>query len=224
MAAEMALQLRDQLSFCDCCGRLVFLDIAADRYFCLGPALEASFRSWAASPGADDGHPDFSVLCERGLLVRIQDSGREARKASLPRATQDLRAERSPRPRDVAGALLAEVVASVRLRTRPLARALPRAHTGTGPAELAAGAAHLRAEKIAAAFASSALILGSSGRCLVRAIAAKSVCRRSGLAATLVLGVRLNPFVAHAWVQFGSSVLVGDYEEARQFTPILSIR
>ena len=220
----MALQLRDQLSFCDCDGRLVFLDIAADRYFCLGPALETSFRSWAASPAVDADHRDFSLLRERGLLVRAQEGVLDARAASLPRATQDLCTERSPRPRDVAEALLAEFAASVRLRTRPIAKALPRPDTGTAPAELAAYVVSLRAEQIAAAFARSALILGSSGRCLVRAIAAKSVCRRSGLVVDLVLGVRLNPFGAHAWVQHGNSVLVGDYEEARQFTPILSIR
>jgi hypothetical protein len=38
-----------------------------------------------------------------------------------------------------------------------------------------------------------------------------------------VLGVRMNPFSAHAWAQFGSIVLTDSLEQVREFTPILAV-
>jgi hypothetical protein len=76
---------------------------------------------------------------------------------------------------------------------------------------------------IVAALEHSALWLGSADRCLRRAIAAMMMCRRRGLAAQLVLGVRIDPFGAHAWVQLDERVLVGEFEQVRLFTPILSV-
>jgi len=42
-----------------------------------------------------------------------------------------------------------------------------------------------------------------------------------GLAADLVVGVRLNPFAAHSWVQAGSHVLNDRMDSVRTYTPVL---
>jgi hypothetical protein len=65
---------------------------------------------------------------------------------------------------------------------------------------------------------------GTAGRCLPRALAFLRAGHRRGLRPMLVLGIRLDPFRAHAWVQSGCKVLVGDYEEARAYSPILVLR
>ena len=59
-------------------------------------------------------------------------------------------------------------------------------------------------------------------RCLVRALAVHRACRKGRVAGSrLVFGVTAHPFAAHCWVQLGNAVLVGGYEQARLFTPIL---
>jgi hypothetical protein len=78
-------------------------------------------------------------------------------------------------------------------------------------------------EQIAAASAAASLLTRSHDRCLVRALAAHSMCIKSGIGAKLVFGVIAHPFTAHCWVQLGNAVLVGDYEQARLYTPILVI-
>ena len=52
-------------------------------------------------------------------------------------------------------------------------------------------------------------------------LAFHSSCRKRGLETKLVLGVIAHPFTAHCWVQLGTAVLVGGYEQARLYTPIL---
>jgi hypothetical protein len=61
-------------------------------------------------------------------------------------------------------------------------------------------------------------------RCLVRALALHSLCKRKGIGAKLVFGVIAHPFAAHCWVQLGSAVLVGGFEQARLYTPILVLQ
>ncbi len=73
---------------------------------------------------------------------------------------------------------------------------------------------------VAAAFARSGLLLGISDRCLVRAIACHALCSAYRCPATLVLGVKASPFQAHAWVQQGEFVVVGDHDQVRAYTPI----
>lgn len=221
----MHLHLRENLSFCFCSGRVVLLDLAADRYVCLGPSLESAFRRWAGSSGGVEGHGDFNLLRERGLLAPAPGRPPAARAAAVPPAARDLAADDRSVPLGlVVPVLAAELRASVWLRRRPLVEIVRWCRTTGGPAEQAFDQLQPRAERIAAAFRGSALILGAADRCLARAIAAMLVCRRRALYPTLVFGVRLNPFAAHCWVQLEDSVLVGDFEQVRLFTPILAVR
>ncbi|RZM28193.1 MAG: lasso peptide biosynthesis B2 protein, partial [Sphingomonas sp.] len=61
----------------------------------------------------------------------------------------------------------------------------------------------------------------SRDRCLPRSLALAHALRASGSAARLVLGVALNPFTAHAWVQDGDRVVNDTLDHAALFTPIL---
>ena len=46
-----------------------------------------------------------------------------------------------------------------------------------------------------------------------RALAVHAICKRSGIDAKLVFGVIGQPFEAHCWVQRGSTVVVGGFEQ-----------
>jgi hypothetical protein len=80
---------------------------------------------------------------------------------------------------------------------------------------------HRSIQVAVSAAAATALLLRSHDRCLVRGLALHSLCRKRGLNTKLVLGVVAHPFAAHCWVQLENVVLVGGYEQARLYTPIL---
>jgi hypothetical protein len=65
----MGFTLRNGISFCRVGDRIIFLDIEADRYFCLSRSAEHSFRALAdgATPPPDDAH--VQGLLARGVLM-----------------------------------------------------------------------------------------------------------------------------------------------------------
>jgi hypothetical protein len=82
---------------------------------------------------------------------------------------------------------------------------------------------HRSLQGIVAGAYSCSLVTRAHDRCLIRALAVKWLCNKSGIKSKLVFGVIANPFAAHCWVQLGGAVLVGGFEQARLFTPILVI-
>jgi hypothetical protein len=51
-----------------------------------------------------------------------------------------------------------------------------------------------------------------------------SVLRAHGVSAALVIGVRSDPFSAHAWVQHHDVVLNDCLEQTNNYSPILVLR
>lgn len=220
----MTLHLRKGLSWCLCSGRAVFLDIEADRYFCLASDLDSAFARW--TEGEAMTAEALEVLLGRGLLTEDPGASGPPLHPGVPRPKHDLLESRCPRVRiaDIARALLAELWVALSLRRLGLAGVLRRFEGRGARDELPTGRLQSRARRIAAAFAANGLILGAHDRCLGRALALMLACHRLGLFPTLVFGVRLNPFAAHCWVQWDEAVLVGDFEQVRLFTPILAVR
>lgn len=219
----MPLQLRDDLFWCNCQGRAIFLDTAADRYFCLPPAANDAFLRLAVR-GHDPGDAQrLATLVDAGLL-RAVDGDEPIR----PPPLSDAPTHDSPHGGGIDAIATLQALASesrmVRaLRTQPFHQvvemvrgARPRGGKGDPDPSRAVG-------KIVSGFAAAALLTGSHDRCLVRALAVQSACKRSGIASKLVFGVVAHPFAAHSWVQLGLAVLVGGFEQARLYTPILIV-
>jgi hypothetical protein len=215
------MKVRDGISWCLCSGRVVLLDLAADRYFRMAKDLEPALIAFASGERGPMGEPEQLRLELMGLLE-------EGTAAVLPPAGTGLAAP----ARDLldesvdgtglaaaAGALLAQWRTKRALRRHGVAGLIRRIKLREPalPSPDPVG----RAAAIADAFDRSALIWRKTDRCLPRALALWSRCRADGIAATLVLGVRLDPFSAHSWVQLGEAVLVGDFEQARLHVPIL---
>jgi hypothetical protein len=220
----MAFCLRDGLSWCECAGRAVFLDLERDRYFRLPDDADAAFRRWAASGGAD-GDPNLSDRLERaGLLVRGEGAGPPTPAAVRP-PVRDLAGESLGKLRlsDVARAVAAQRRAQVQVRHGRLADLVRAAARDRAPSAPEASNADVAARRVAAAFESAALILRKADQCVPRALAARALGRRLGIRVTVVFGVRLEPFAAHCWAQWNDAVIVGDLEEVRLFTPILVV-
>ncbi|WP_375713750.1 lasso peptide biosynthesis B2 protein [Sphingobium sp. BS19] len=62
---------------------------------------------------------------------------------------------------------------------------------------------------------------GRTNRCLARSLAMFSLCRAHGIPVQFVIGVRSDPFAAHAWVQIDTAVLNDSTEQVNLYTPIL---
>jgi hypothetical protein len=83
------------------------------------------------------------------------------------------------------------------------------------------GDARRAAAGIRAAFQATDLLMGKTNRCLPRSLAFLRLCNAQGHFPSLVVGVRTNPFTAHAWVQAGDTVLNDGVDQVRVFTPIM---
>ncbi|MFN3945632.1 MAG: lasso peptide biosynthesis B2 protein [Allosphingosinicella sp.] len=201
-------------------GRVVFLDLLRDRYFCLPFKTEAAFLRLRAGEGQPGDFALLRPLVDRELLVK----GKESAEAGfqLPPPTADFLAPPfPPAPMlDVLRALRIELGAAWLLRRRSFLEAIERARRPLRNAPQSAASPE-RLRSIISASAAAGLVLRTADRCLPRALAVHSLARRSGIRSRLVIGVRMNPFAAHCWAQLDERVLVGDHEQARLFTPIL---
>lgn len=219
----MAYALRAGLSVCEAEGRLIFLDLPADRYFCLAPPAETAFRRiWHEDP-CEEGDSQFAERC--GLFTEAAGASIAPCPAPATCKQSLLEEERQrARPGDVAMMLASLARASCELRMRGLAASLARFETAkaraTGdPGSQTPSTARLMAA--ASALRASMRLVSFHERCLPASLALAMRLARAGIPVDLVLGVRLAPFKAHAWVQHGETLVNERLSLARLFTPIL---
>ena len=219
----MPYRLRDSVYWCDCAGRAAFLDVEADRYFCLpsGPN-EAFLRLAAGDPERRDSE-HLQMLVSRGILIEGDAAAAIKPPPTVEVTDCDLLDEPHPSPGllPILREYVAEVIAARLLRTRTFSQVIEairrKGSTGRRPPR------DLDSVLQAIAGASSAVsyLMRVQDRCLVRALAVHSICVRNGIRPKLVFGVIAHPFAAHCWVQLENRVLAGGFEHARLYTPIL---
>jgi hypothetical protein len=201
----------------------VFLDLREDRYFCLPREANGAFLRLARNECLQTDSKALDPLVKRGVLVK----GDARRPIQSPAAIEVPQSDFSTEPGARAGALNTIRTLSSELRTAWLLKRSPLHEVIEGVRRIRPGIApvsndrHRLASALVKAAAATAFILRSHDRCLVRGLAFHSSCRKRGLNSKLVLGVIAHPFTAHCWVQLGNVVLVGGYEQARLYTPIL---
>lgn len=210
--------LRDGLSFCRTEGQTIFLDLGADRYFGLRPALDQAFWS-LIDTGTADVH-NIDALLEAGIIIR---SSTRNWPAPCPRLQPSKLGvpTRIPRvsPACVASALTRRLWWRARLRTLPFIRNIRSieqrkrdvAQRVVPPSKLA----HLDQ-----AYRQAAMILSARDQCLATALSLASWLVALGIRPDLILGVKLNPFEAHSWVEVDDMVVGDDPEHVRPFRPI----
>jgi hypothetical protein len=222
----MSLKLRDNLHWCDSGGRAVFLDVVADRYFCLSEPANQAFLRLAAGITRPEDSALLQRLVAHGMLIETGEDWRIMSPPSIEEPTSDFLddAMLSVDPVRVLRALVSEVRAMWSLRAKPFHEVIGAVQGGAWPRGRVPTNSKQRIEEIVSASAAAAFVTRSHDRCLVRALATYSMCRNKGLSPQLVFGVIAHPFAAHSWVQLGSAVLVGGYEQARLYTPILVLQ
>jgi len=216
--------IRDGLDYCVADGRTVFLDLEADRYFCLPIEIDDAFQAWVAA-GCKPHLPDetHTALSAAGI---IEQTERWATKRPCRSTTpsKSIRSERAERPEfgTVAEVVASEFVCRWATRSGRLSYVIRkvRAERETKPRHPRNDA---DIETCARHFQDSLLFVASKDRCLSRSLALVRYLFRRGHQADLVLGVRMMPFRAHAWVQFGETLLIDTLENVLPYTPILVI-
>lgn len=212
----MGHRLRDGIRFCISSERAVFLDLPGDRYFCLPSSVDQAFQRWL------DGQPEAQTaldsLIELGVLVQADSLPIVQQQAHLPTPVRDMSNETSTNIFGILWASFEQLLARHRLRRSPfgaLVAALEEAGAGSSGEVCRAHA------KIAAAFAGCRLFIHSHDNCLSQSLAFHRACRRLRIDGSFVIGVRLDPFSAHCWVQCGDLVLNDSVERVRHYTPIV---
>jgi hypothetical protein len=221
----MGFVLRDGLSFCRIDDRLLFLDVAADRYFCLPPDPERRLVAILSDAAGD--HGDALACLERlGIGRHVPGNAKPAPcKARSPAlAFQPMMHRRAAKVPfgarlDMCAALL---WARVRIRYFSIDRILKAlAHRKIGM-ELRPRDAAL-ATPVVDAFDAARRLSAADGDCLTRSLCLALSLLDSDVPATLVFGVKLDPFSAHCWVQIGPLLVHDTLDTVGAYTPILAI-
>jgi len=216
--------LKPGVSFCHVAGRILFLDLERDRYFCLAAAAERSFgRLAAGDPLGTEDHTILTALARRGP-VRI---GHGAPVIACPRTeapTQSLldlsRPAVAPALRVNAGLRLA--TAPLQLRLLGMERTIGRLQRRKSVLSPRLASSEKRAE-VSTAYAGWRTVFTTTDQCLPRSLAVAHGLLDARQPCTLILGVKLLPFAAHAWVTSGD-VLVNDrFDVVRDYAPILVV-
>jgi hypothetical protein len=193
-------KLRAQVSYCRVGERLIFLDLARDRYACLAEDGERSFRrlaSGAAPRGGDERVLDR--LVDDRLLERSTMAGGPPAECARPPAPVRSLVETNCRPSlsCFAHACLRLGLTLAAFRLRPLRRYLARlaarkARLGDPPERPEPAVA-----EIAAAFRQTQFLFAPLDRCLPHSLAIAHALIDAGFRPDLVIGVKLRPFAAH---------------------------
>ena len=196
---------------------LVFLDVAADAYFCLGGAAEVI----ALGPGGEvvvNRDQTAGQLLEAGLLSH---EAPPARTPPPPRPLASIRLDRpakGPSLRTRVTALRVTLSVARRFRRRSFAELV----AGPRPAQAAWGEPSADLIEAVGTFERLRPWLPLDGECLLRSYHLRTFLRASGLDALWVFGVRTWPFGAHCWLQAGRTVLDDDLERLAAYQPILA--
>lgn len=227
----MSITLRPGISFCHVGDRTIFLDVVADRYFCLNASAEAAFnRAVVAESAQNLEDAEINDLLRRGLLVSGGPTARSkpCTSANAPR-TSLLDQMTGSAALGEAGAATFHI-----LRTRLALRhygfagclnalAAQLAALARDGATLEPNEAIEQSRRLIGAFVRAGRLTGTLDDCLVQSLAVASALAARGITSETRIGVRLGPFAAHCWVQSNGCLVNDRFDVVRCFTPILVI-
>jgi len=218
----MRHRLPDHVSFGLLHGRAVALDLVADRYLMLGPA-ETAFLSARPADGSSDGRSACVASLERHGLICARGGSEIAPVIADPLQASALEAVEEDGRLGVAEAAIARWRAGLILRRCGLARLVARWRAAREAARFRSDATDAEAAFIARGYARARTYIPARKLCVPDSLAlARSLWRR-GIDADVFFGVRLHPFMAHAWVQRGGLLLSDRLGTVAEYTPVFRL-
>ena len=216
----MYWRLSQSVTACLAADRIIFLDIACDRYSSLPQTLTGEFLAWLGRPGSPPPNACVRILSDLRVNARDSVAAGFPAECSLARASP-IDSEPTPpcriRARDLVSVARSVISAARDVRSRPLASVLERRLGGrTDQDRTAAG---LKAKL--AAFRSARPLVPVPRVCLHDCLALIEWLGASSAGVSLVFGVSAYPFIAHCWLQSGTDLLDDHPESPSRFEPIL---
>jgi hypothetical protein len=236
------LWLARHIYWCKLDSKIIVLDLAKDKYLGFGKSvvqtLAATVRGWPEPNtheppqqgriSADEASRIIRDLIAQGVLTPRETDGRDATPTQLNSSAPHIALDNNvPRDRgirwgDVVKFLAACLSTVWLLRWRSLQNAVEAVATrkaGDGcDREFDAA---LAADLVAIFRRLRSFAFTSNRRCLFHALVLVNFLSRYGVYPHFVMGVKVDPWAAHSWVQSGEYVLDGTPEQVRFFTPIL---
>lgn len=193
----------------------IFLDLAGNRYFRLTSQTNAAFVSRLSGP----------VASTDALIAAGLDARADAAPVTMPILPVTTRHRPDVRARFNLVCLFRTIICQRRIERRLKSWGLPAVledlHIKLHASALAPVTDQAPALQIVAAFDQARLVRSAVDRCLPRSIALAQMLAKAGYRSQVILGVKLQPFAAHCWVQSGGMMLNESPEEAARYTPIL---
>jgi hypothetical protein len=218
------LSLAPGITFCEVDGSRIFLDLERDRYFSLGALSNAAFDTLLRGrPPSEAEQQRLERLAEAGVLGRqpFGEAPRPCRPVSIDRAPLDEDIEQHIPALRIARSAIAFRVTKAAYRRHGLRHAWT--HLGRMK-ELRLSALRpgtvRQLEELALRFDAVGRVVGALNHCVPFSVTIARACIASELEASLVLGVKLRPFQAHAWAMSGRTLLSDRLSTVAQFTPI----
>lgn len=218
------ITIRDDLYYCVANQRAVFLDLAANRYFCLPKKSDTAFQELlAGAPEPATGNEEIDSLIRSGILrtdcacgaapsnvplIAIPNSSIESAGSGPALSISEALLHRRSAARFVSANSLRQIVERVRMNRSTASASRPL---------------DIQMTRDISAFARSRLLLRTLDQCLANSVALLTFSRRRGFCPRLVIGVKMSPFAAHAWVQYDDIVLADEVDTIRPYTPILVV-
>ncbi len=222
----MIRHLNADISFCELDGRLFFLDIRNDRYFCLPRAIEGSLLRYLEAPG--DPNADVTELMKHKLLPPLGTIPcfEAATEIALPgESTIEMPSPHTRAPLDVTRDVVL-VVAMMRWQLKAhclkvvLQTLIDYRNSRISPLVDDNVELRQRLSEAATAFIRVRPYVPIETRCLIDSLSMVRFLAKRGLHAHLVMGIACSPFSAHAWVQHGPLVLNETVGTAQAYVPI----
>lgn len=207
----MPYRLRDELSFCQVEGYLVFLDASHDRYFRLSDTLEPVFKACFAGNDVTDG--DFRDLVKAGVLVETHCVGALPEPCAPPTPNrsaieQNFQVERI-HLKDLVDALSTVCSTKIRLKLCPLKNIFASLTNYRKKHARTMHSPEYEQHTLQAAdvFRRARQYVPIETRCLIDSLSMARFLAKRGIYASVVIAVTNDPFSAHCWVQQGDLVL-----------------
>ena len=210
----MRYRMRDNLSYCVIDGHAVFLDIEADRYFCLPERLERDFVAYASA--SDCSGTTLKMLVEHNILTPERGAGRDAAPTQISaprRSAQEMRDSNT----GIAMLAIPEVAAAVlacrrRIRTKAFKDILDRTvrfreQRCLPPTHQAGQVREWQLLQATSVFRRARMYVPIATCCLLDSLALSGFLARRHFRSNIVFGVTYEPFSAHCWVQSGDIAL-----------------
>lgn len=205
-------------------GVYVLLDEHADRYLCMTEQQSRLLAAILRGEGGPEADRFTDALVTRKILSRPERSAASASRPCPPASSAFGQKKAGTLLPGEWLALLQAVRDTRDLRKRRLTDRLHKIReqkSGPGasdtPSTEDAGAAAARFNGLCDLF------LTRTDACLPRSLLLTGFLLRRHIPADLVIGVKLGPFAAHAWVEYGGCVLNDHLETVQEYVPILRV-